>query len=149
MLDVIAGGFDVGEVGNEGRIRSDRQRRENSDSLYPAMGLLGHLLCRGPSYVAGAIGPERMEVIRYDRIIGCGILVLPALPLGDAAALRSPQSFPASKRSAPSACLFFRSEFLAATTLPSTRTTTVRRHIRRPLLTSFHHNAGKLSVMMR
>jgi hypothetical protein len=45
--------------------------------------LLAHLLCRGLSYVAGAIGPERIEVIGYDRIIGCRILVLPALPLGD------------------------------------------------------------------
>jgi len=31
----------------------------------------------------GAIGPERIEVISYDRIIGCRILVLPGLPLGD------------------------------------------------------------------
>ena len=39
--------------------------------------------CRGLSYVVGAIGPERIEVIGYDRIIGCRILVLPGLPLGD------------------------------------------------------------------
>jgi hypothetical protein len=37
LKNVVAGGFDVGEVGDEGRIRSNRHDR-NCDSLYPVMG---------------------------------------------------------------------------------------------------------------
>jgi hypothetical protein len=38
---------------------------------YFCNGLLRHLLCRGLSYMAGAIGPEGIEVIGDDRIIEC------------------------------------------------------------------------------
>ena len=69
MLNVVAGGFDVGEVGDEGCTRSNWHDAQLGQ-VVPRNGLLGHLLCRGLSYVTGAIGPERIEVIGYDGIIG-------------------------------------------------------------------------------
>jgi len=81
VMEEGVGSGDVGEVGDESGVGSDGDGAELREFV-GGDGLLDHLLHSGPADVAGAVGLERMEVVGDDGVIGLGILVLPAFPLG-------------------------------------------------------------------
>jgi hypothetical protein len=81
-LSDLARGFDICEVGYQGRIRPYRHDPKLGQFV-TCNGLLSHLLRRRLSGARQTIGRNGLKVVRDDRVIGRRIPVRLGVPLGE------------------------------------------------------------------